>query len=74
MTKLNQIERGHTVRVVSIEDGAIGRRLVEMGLFPGRQISMVRRAPLQDPIEFTVGESCLSLRECEAQLVAVEEI
>ena len=74
MTNLSQVERGRTVRVVAVEDGAIGRRLVEMGVFPGRQISMVRRAPLHDPIEYTVGECCLSLRESEARLVAVEEI
>ncbi len=74
MTKLSCIECGQTVRVVAIEEGNIGRRLVEMGVYPGRAISMVRRAPFSDPIEFAVGESCLSLRSSEADLVSVEKV
>ena len=74
MTTLNKVERGCTVRVVSVKDDAVGRRLVEMGIFPGREISMLRRAPFRDPIEVAVGESCLSLRDSEAGLVAVEEL
>jgi ferrous iron transport protein A len=74
MTKLSNVESGQTVRVVSIEEGNIGRRLVEMGVYPGRSISMVRRAPFADPIEYAVGESCLSLRASEADLVSVEEL
>ncbi len=74
MTKLSSVECGQTVRVVSIEEGNIGRRLVEMGVYPGRSISMVRRAPFSDPIEYAVGECCLSLRESEADLVSVEKV
>lgn len=72
MTKLSQIERGQSARVVDIDSGVVGRRLVEMGVYPGRTISMVRRAPLADPIEFSVGGSSLSLRASEADLVSVE--
>ncbi len=74
MTKLSQIERGQSARVVDIDSGEVGRRLVEMGVYPGRTISMVRRAPLADPIEYSVGGSSLSLRESEADLVSVEAL
>ncbi len=74
MTKLSNVEQGQTVRVVSIEESNVGRRLVEMGVYPGRSISMVRRAPFSDPIEYAVGEACLSLRESEADLVYVEDV
>lgn len=74
MTKLSQIERGQSARVIDIDSGAVGRRLVEMGVYPGRTISMVRRAPLADPIEYSVGGSSLSLRESEADLVSVEAL
>ena len=74
MTKLSQIQRGQSARVVDIVPGIAGRRLVEMGVYPGRTISMVRRAPLADPIEFSIGGTSLSLRESEADLVSVEAL
>jgi ferrous iron transport protein A len=42
------------------------RRLMELGLVPGTRITLVRRAPLGDPIEFSVRDVRLSLRRSEA--------
>lgn len=74
MTRLSEARRGEKYRVVSIDEGAAGRRLVEMGVYPGRTITLVRHAPFRDPIEYEVGECCLSMRACEAALVSIETV
>lgn len=73
MTKLNKMTPGQTGTVVGFsDDSPISRRLVEMGMVPGRTITYIRNAPLRDPMEVQVGSSCLSLRHAEASLVAVK--
>ncbi len=73
MTFLNKLAPGQRGRVVGFtEDGKISRRLLELGIIPGRLITFLRNAPLQDPMEVQVGPSCLSLRHREASLVTVE--
>ena len=46
-------------------------RLRELGLLPGTKITLVRRAPLGDPIEIRVRGSLLSLRVSEASLIEI---
>jgi Fe2+ transport system protein FeoA len=50
---------------------AIRRRLLEMGLCPGIQTSVIRRAPLGDPIEIRVRGYCLSLRLDQAAQITI---
>ena len=57
-------ERGTIVRLEG--DPASVRRLMELGLVPGTQVKLVRRAPLGDPIEYEVRDVRLSLRRSEA--------
>ena len=45
---------------------------MELGIVPGRTITYLRNAPLQDPLEIQVGNCCLTLRRAEASLIAVE--
>ncbi|MFQ5499219.1 MAG: ferrous iron transport protein A [Candidatus Zixiibacteriota bacterium] len=52
--------------------GPIARRLVELGIAPGRSIHYVRCAPLHDPMEIRVGHCHISLRRAEASLVTVD--
>ncbi|MFQ6007432.1 MAG: ferrous iron transport protein A [bacterium] len=54
------------------DDSPVVRRLLELGLVPGRSVNFLRNAPFRDPMEIQVGHSCLSLRHAEAALVAVE--
>lgn len=54
------------------DDSRLSRRLLELGLIPGRTVTYLRNAPLQDPMEIKIGPCCLSLRRSEASLVAVE--
>jgi ferrous iron transport protein A len=64
---------GQQGRVVGFnEDSSVTRRLLEMGLTPGRHIEYVRNAPLRDPMEIKAGGCYLSLRHSEAALVTVE--
>ena len=73
MTYLNQMTPGQKGRVVGYtDDSPIARRLTELGLVPGREITYLRDAPLRDPLEIQIGMCCLSLRHSEASLVAIE--
>jgi len=73
MTYLNKLTPGQTARVVGYsEDNPITRRLVELGLIPGRQVKYLRDAPLKDPLQLQVGCSSLGVRHSEASLVTVE--
>ena len=61
-----------TAHVVHVEfKGAVGRRLMEMGLVPGCKVEIERFAPLGDPVEIKLKGSHLSLRKEEADLVEV---
>lgn len=69
---LDRIGDGARCTVVAVT-GEIGvrRRLLEMGLCPGVEVDVVRRAPLGDPIEFLVRGYHLSLRAAQAAQVVV---
>lgn len=73
MTYLDKINPGQSATVVGFtHDTPVARRLTELGLVPGRQVTYLRSAPLRDPMEIRVGGSCLSLRHSDAALVTVE--
>ncbi len=59
-----------TITAVSV-DGVLGRRLREMGLTPGTEISVCGRAPLKDPVAIRVLNSILTLRNNEAEHIHV---
>lgn len=48
-------------------------RLMEMGLLPGTKVTLVRLAPLGDPLELAIGGYALSIRRAEALLVGIDE-
>ncbi|MCD6563481.1 MAG: ferrous iron transport protein A [Thermoproteales archaeon] len=71
--KLSSLNPGDKAVVVRINGkGAIARRIADMGLIPGTEIKVVRKAPLGDPIEFEVRGYYLSLRKNEADIVLVK--
>lgn len=63
-------ERG-VITVVGGE-GRVRRRLFDMGITPGAEVTLVKRAPLGDPVEVTVRGYQLTLRKTEAQCVETE--
>lgn len=73
MTYLDKMIPGQKGIVVGFSDDTkVCRRLLELGLIPGRSVTYVRNAPLNDPMEVVVGASRISLRHAEASLVAIE--
>ena len=70
---LKEVKPGSTVKVVKISgEGAIKRRIMEMGLTKGIEVFVRKVAPLGDPVEVTVRDYELSLRKADAELVEVE--
>lgn len=73
MKNLKEAKIGETVRVVKIHgEGAIKRRIMDMGLTKGVEIYIRKVAPLGDPIEVTVRGYELSLRKADAEQIEVE--
>lgn len=69
LSELEPGEKGTITRVTGA--GATLRRMLDMGLVKGTEITVVRRAPLGDPVEFLLKGYNLSLREEEAEKVYV---
>ena len=70
---LDKLKDGQSAVVHSLTLGSpAGVRLMEMGLFEGSQVTLLRRAPMGDPLEIQVGDYRLSLRKDEAALVRVQ--
>lgn len=72
-TTLDQLKSGQNARVVAIrgEGSAVYQRLMEMGVFDGAEVQIIRFAPLGDPIELRVQGYNLSVRKADAKLVEV---
>jgi Fe2+ transport system protein FeoA len=71
--KLSEIKNGNCATVTSIEDSSIRLKMMEMGLLPGKAVTVLFRAPFGDPIAIDVNGFILSLRLDEAALILVEE-
>ena len=55
-------------------DGATKRRLIEMGITPGTRVSVLKRAPLGDPIEILLRGYSLTIRGTDAEKILVSEV
>ena len=70
---LNELETGKTARVARLlGEGAVKRRIMDMGLTKGTEVTVRKVAPLGDPIEITVRGYELSLRRDEATKIEVD--
>ena len=73
MKTLKDIATGQTVKVSRLGgEGAVRRRIMDMGITKGTEIYVRKVAPLGDPIEVTVRGYELSLRKAEAENILVE--
>ena len=73
MQTLKNVPVGSTVTVAKLNgDGAVKRRIMDMGLTKGTEIYVRKVAPLGDPIEVTVRGYELSIRKADAEMVEVE--
>ena len=73
MNNLRNVQVGSTAKVVKIHgEGAVKRRIMDMGITKGVEIYVRKVAPLGDPIEITVRGYELSLRKADAESIEVE--
>ena len=73
MKTLREAKIGETVKVVKLHgEGAIKRRIMDMGITKGTEVYVRKVAPLGDPVEVTVRGYELSLRKDDAELILVD--
>lgn len=73
MKTLKQAKVGETVKVVKLHgEGAVKRRLMDMGLTKGTEVYVRKVAPLGDPFEVTVRGYELSIRKVDAGMIEVQ--
>ena len=73
MKTLKDVKIGETVKVVKLHgEGAVKRRIMDMGVTKGVEIYVRKVAPLGDPVEVTVRGYELSLRTEDADMIEVE--
>jgi ferrous iron transport protein A len=73
MASLREVPCGQTVTVVKIcGEGALKRRIMDMGITKGAKIFVRKVAPLGDPVEVKVRGYELSLRKSDAEMIEVE--
>lgn len=72
MDTLRQVKVGDTVRVVKLHgEGAVKRRIMDMGITKGAEVLVRKMAPLGDPIEVSVRGYELSLRKADAEMIEI---
>ena len=73
MNTLKQVKIGESAKVVKLHgEGAVKRRIMDMGITKGTDVHIRKVAPLGDPIEVTVRGYELSLRKADAEMIEVE--
>lgn len=72
MKTLRDAKIGETVQVVKLHgEGAVKRRIMDMGITKGVEIYVRKVAPLGDPLEITVRGYELSVRKADAQMIEI---
>ncbi len=73
MKTLKDVQIGETVKVKKLHgEGAVKRRIMDMGITKGTELYVRKVAPLGDPIEITLRGYELSIRKFDAQVIEVE--
>ena len=73
MKTLREVPVGSTVKGVKLHgEGAVKRRIMDMGITRGTQVYVRKVAPLGDPIEVTVRNYELSIRKADAEMIEIE--
>ena len=73
MKTMREVPVGSTVKVVKLHgEGAVKRRIMDMGITRGTQVYVRKVAPLGDPIEVTVRNYELSIRKADAEMIEIE--
>lgn len=73
MNTLRNAKVGETVKVVKLHgEGAVKRRIMDMGITRGVEVYIRKVAPLGDPVEVTVRGYELSIRKADAEMIEIE--
>lgn len=71
--KLSDLNNGDKAIVVKVHgSGAFKKRITEMGFIKGKELTVIKKAPLQDPVEYAIMDYNVGLRREEAQMIEVE--
>lgn len=74
MRTLRDVQIGDTVKVAKLHgEGAVKRRIMDMGITKGATIYVRKVAPLGDPVEVTVRNYELSVRKADAEMIEIAE-
>jgi len=74
MISLDQLTKGARATIESIETDQLPLKLIEMGCLPGNEISLIQKAPFNDPLYLKIDESHLAIRKETAQHIFVRLI
>lgn len=73
--RLRECESGKQYRIKRLHSsGAIRQRLLDMGFVPETELTLIRAAPLNDPIEVQIGNTYVTVRRAEAAEIEVEDV
>ncbi|MCR5801956.1 MAG: ferrous iron transport protein B [Lachnospiraceae bacterium] len=73
--RLDELKTGESARIVSVGgDGALRQHILDMGMIPGCDVSVVKFAPMGDPVELKVQSYELSIRLSEAAKIEIEKL
>ena len=71
-TTLDTLQPGEAAHIVGLTPGhALRRRMMELGLIRGAKVSVLRSAPMGDPVELRIGGTDLALRRADLMAVRV---
>ena len=71
MIPLDQLPKGKLAIIEDIDSDQLPLKLIEMGCLPGNKVSLIQKAPLNDPLYLKIDESHLAIRKESAQYIFV---
>jgi|TARA_B100001094_G_scaffold333234_1_gene409698 ferrous iron transport protein A len=74
MIPLDQLPKGKLAIIEDIDSDQLPLKLIEMGCLPGNKVSLIQKAPLNDPLYLKIDESHLAIRKESAQHIFVRLI
>lgn len=69
--KLYALPKGEVAEIKSVDSSEISARLADIGFYEGQMVEVLFHSPFGDPIAVRVGQSTVSLRKIEAELIEV---
>lgn len=72
--RLSSLKRGQTAIIERFTDPEVSLKLIELGCLPGSVVTLIRKAPLGDPIAISCAGSLISLRRNEAATVLLQPV